>query len=594
MVTGYPIDTPPPAKLLKQSVKSSRSVTNSDHNSPAGPGLSETEQNSSDQSRPPSPPLTSSQEGSFKIKLKTNLFNTIVKNSNVRDDEAVRRSRRVTDPVDYYKPQEGLELEEKELAKKPEEPPVKIRKKPGPKPGSKRRGRKPNKPKNEEPVATPNGAEEDLNRSRSGSDEEAKKKNEKMENMVNIDYCAACGGVGNFVCCEGCPNSFHFFCTDPPVDEENLPDEWYCRKCYVKKHPPLPHKKGIWSQLLDDMDRINPVQFALPKDLQIRYEGVIPASDGEYEVESRPPNKETAIVRDLDDPLKVLDKNGDPILCHRCKKSALNGVQVLTCDYCPLAFHVDCVTPPVLQAGTKWRCPNHSDQGVKLARRPRKVKYEDPTLQRRFKNNGHIEVINDEDEDEGQFQKIPSLFDDVKNTATGFSSKVKNPVLKQRLMFGMDDVVYRLPEESIKLDFIESVRDECYEDPYPLMDTTKVLMALDELALRSSDVKDAVRNLSYFQLNGSPAADSALARANMSVLVDAALAPLSRQKELHHGSVKKESAEQHDLPATRRKRKRSEVDEDSDLDEYDQLLAIKQLMQLKGKEKLLEFLYSDD
>ena len=44
----------------------------------------------------------------------------------------------------------------------------------------------------------------------------------------NEEICGACAGPGRFLCCEGCPKSFHFTCLDPPIDENDLPeDSWY-------------------------------------------------------------------------------------------------------------------------------------------------------------------------------------------------------------------------------------------------------------------------------------------------------------------------------------------------------------------------------
>jgi hypothetical protein len=44
----------------------------------------------------------------------------------------------------------------------------------------------------------------------------------------NEEICSSCGGPGRFLCCEGCPKSFHFTCLDPPIDENELPeDSWY-------------------------------------------------------------------------------------------------------------------------------------------------------------------------------------------------------------------------------------------------------------------------------------------------------------------------------------------------------------------------------
>ena len=53
-------------------------------------------------------------------------------------------------------------------------------------------------------------------------------KDETDPTRYNEEVCGACGGPGRFLCCEGCPKSFHFTCLDPPVDENDLPeDSWY-------------------------------------------------------------------------------------------------------------------------------------------------------------------------------------------------------------------------------------------------------------------------------------------------------------------------------------------------------------------------------
>jgi PHD-finger len=54
-----------------------------------------------------------------------------------------------------------------------------------------------------------------------------KDKEETDPTRYNEENCGACGGPGRFLCCEGCPKSFHFTCLDPPIDENDLPeDSW--------------------------------------------------------------------------------------------------------------------------------------------------------------------------------------------------------------------------------------------------------------------------------------------------------------------------------------------------------------------------------
>lgn len=50
----------------------------------------------------------------------------------------------------------------------------------------------------------------------------------------NHDYCDACGGKGQFLCCEGgCLRSFHFTCLEPPLELEEVPEDesWFCKAC---------------------------------------------------------------------------------------------------------------------------------------------------------------------------------------------------------------------------------------------------------------------------------------------------------------------------------------------------------------------------
>lgn len=88
------------------------------------------------------------------------------------------------------------------------------------------------------------------------------------------------------------------------------------------------------------------------------------------------------------DPYRLRDSKGASVLCFRCGKSALpNGAAasvpptkrarrssilapgpeqwktIITCDYCSLHWHLDCLEPPLPSLppfGKKWKCPNHA------------------------------------------------------------------------------------------------------------------------------------------------------------------------------------------------------------------------------------------
>lgn len=71
-----------------------------------------------------------------------------------------------------------------------------------------------------------------------------------------------------------------------------------------------------------------------------------------------------------------LKTKGNVVLCYKCKGSAAPvgpgtaqglsiGRKIVTCDYCPLSWHLDCLDPPAANmpnSQRKWMCPNHAAQ----------------------------------------------------------------------------------------------------------------------------------------------------------------------------------------------------------------------------------------
>ncbi|KAK3842588.1 MAG: hypothetical protein J3R72DRAFT_442673 [Linnemannia gamsii] len=254
----------------------------------------------------------------------------------------------------------------------------------------------------------------------------------------NNDYCEACSGLGEFICCDSCPKAFHFSCCQPPVDPLALPDEWNCKECHALKHPPKPSPKGIFKQLLDNINRTNPKAFALPSDIQLFFKGVVANSDGEYEdaVDYKPRPKRSAAASSNSTPaikadsetLQLHDSHGQIRLCFQCGKSALRDRFMVSCDHCPLHWHLDCLSPPMATpppSTNKWMCPNHADH-VMPRRRKRKdatpVELKDPQAA----NDGLIEVIPE------PASGPPSIWDQ-----------------------DTSGIVYRVPERNIKQTFVE-------------------------------------------------------------------------------------------------------------------------------------------
>lgn len=112
----------------------------------------------------------------------------------------------------------------------------------------------------------------------------------------NDDYCAACGGNGRLLCCDGCTRSFHFKCVDLPSDPASLEgEEWYCFECQAQEIPRSNNEEdGLFGSLMAILERKNPSAFHLPKGIREFFENVKTGTEGEYEegvVGQKPPPK---------------------------------------------------------------------------------------------------------------------------------------------------------------------------------------------------------------------------------------------------------------------------------------------------------------
>ncbi|TKY86657.1 hypothetical protein EX895_004297 [Sporisorium graminicola] len=384
---------------------------------------------------------------------------------------------------------------------------------------------------------------------------------------ANNDFCEACGGHGRFVCCDGCPRSFHFHCMSPPLDidemppsnavevlgpaktssmqkgkakadasgpEINMDEMWFCNVCVAERKPKAAQKpKGLgpFGYLLPLLSQHNPKSFQLPADVRTYFKDVSTANDGDYinggMVRQVKPNRHGLI--ETRDPYRLKDKNGDAVLCYRCggtalpaesenqqqssstaggagskvRKAGVNKTRsgsvygdvapstpaehtvregtgwrkIVSCDFCPLHWHIDCVDPPMLGMPSnlrKWMCPAHSDH-VNDRRRiarvgaavPRTVDLPLPSartigpgkhFRTRVLNNGDIDIIPDPMEElmgangiTGSLQSgikeiplVPGVVDAPALTAEGskLASKIR----------------YRFPEKVIRTDFWTKLR----------------------------------------------------------------------------------------------------------------------------------------
>lgn len=281
---------------------------------------------------------------------------------------------------------------------------------------------------------------------------------EEMEVDNNEDACTACGGNGKLLCCDNCPSAFHFSCVDPPLDEDNPPEgEWLCNKCESKNGHSAKKSRGLFSNLMENIEKQNPSVFSLPRELRDQYEGVKTGDKGEYQeyTEVGLKTKVKTYEEAKAESLKLKDKAGKTILCYSCRQSALGGRSIISCDYCSLKWHLDCLDPPRAMIPYKqpsgdprhtWMCPNHVDHelraidlSIKAAgepnpagkvyklRKPKHPRIIEPAISRGIPNNGLIEIINEPSDEEAE-------------------------------MTNQGPPIYRISEKGIKLDFIEKMK----------------------------------------------------------------------------------------------------------------------------------------
>ncbi|KAF4627607.1 hypothetical protein G7Y89_g10543 [Cudoniella acicularis] len=265
----------------------------------------------------------------------------------------------------------------------------------------------------------------------------------------NDDYCSACGGNGDIVCCDGCNRSFHYKCVDPPMIEDSLPsDAWFCNQCEARRNPrPNQYSNRGFGPLLSNLESKNPSAFHLPKEVREYFENVKTGTEGEYEEVVAPKPKGRAGYEEAPDYFRLKDSKGKPVLCHQCNGSASTPDRmIIPCSFCGLWWHLDCLEVPLAKeppAGRQWRCPAHVDDILDVlpanlgpAHRHRRIKDLEPispAFPRGSRNFGYIEIENDPSDAEEE---------------TGFFKEAQ---------FGR---VYKLPEQGLKLDFIAKVKQQ--------------------------------------------------------------------------------------------------------------------------------------
>lgn len=315
--------------------------------------------------------------------------------------------------------------------------------------------------------------------------------------LPNDDHCSSCRSLGALVYCDSCPRAFHLWCLDPPMEAIDLPegDKWFCPSCIIRKHPPSkPTRSSFMSPLLHQLQVTIPKEFQLPDDIRNFFKDVSTATNGAYVDSSE--LKQLRLNRhgqlEVRDPYRLKDRNGIPIICFRCGQSSLprGGVvastssmkcsrrststlhsatpetwrSMLSCDYCNLHWHLDCLDPPLTSMpsyGKKWMCPNHAEQVLQPKRRIPKQNATpiDITKPNQW-NSGNIEVIHPQP-----------------------AAMTEKLVLDEVLINGRR---YRVPERIIMLDFWSKISRDPHQNrgedpPSRVSSPLTSLSSLDEV-----------------------------------------------------------------------------------------------------------------
>ncbi|XP_065663634.1 PHD finger protein 12 isoform X2 [Hydra vulgaris] len=185
---------------------------------------------------------------------------------------------------------------------------------------------------------------------------------------INHDRCDACCEDGDLLCCDHCSASFHLQCCNPPLEDADVPTgEWICNECkhgknidqtfiglqFVDKSvksvsssrssSPVDSEAGMnpFEKLTALYQNKNPREFQLPMNIQEFY--IMPGD------------------RKRKKPLDCSRKGESQRVCFVCTRTERIS-SLISCDFCPLVFHQDCLMPPLAQEPIGlWMCPNHPE-----------------------------------------------------------------------------------------------------------------------------------------------------------------------------------------------------------------------------------------
>lgn len=164
--------------------------------------------------------------------------------------------------------------------------------------------------------------------------------------------------------------------------------------------------------------------------------------------------------------------------CYKCHQSCQKA-PLIKCDFCPLAFHADCLDPPLttLHSSTSWMCPVHPhhylekkllknedslSERIKLWNRYSNVPVDPVTITIDFLKKLH----NDNDREEDFDCEDEDVLENVSLPATNVPSSIKDAYRDRKELFSNNSLAesatftksdYKPPTEKETEDFLNSL-----------------------------------------------------------------------------------------------------------------------------------------
>ncbi|KAG8924475.1 hypothetical protein FRC02_010407 [Tulasnella sp. 418] len=180
-------------------------------------------------------------------------------------------------------------------------------------------------------------------------------------------------------------------------------------------------------------------------------------------------------------PVSILDAKTGPGIMFKPNDTFSGWRSMISCDYCGLSWHLDCLTPPLVTlppSHKKWMCPNHVDHIIPKRRIPRNARtITIPPMGRlpREPTYGNIEVIPEVEPISLKLNTGDTSILAKKRKINGFLDQPIKPVIPIVINdVYLNGVRYRVPEKTIRLDFWNFISNTKDRSPSPAIEPPPV------------------------------------------------------------------------------------------------------------------------